>query len=197
MTASFAALPPANIRHRSAVERRRKRFLQSTSNIQHSTCFVENMLPVSPEHHLTPALSPTSWRRGRRKAAGLVPHFSYSLSFLQSTFDIRHSTFNIQCSISNFGLAVIGAATSGQAGGAVIKLLRERGKKSSLVYSHACQRFGRSYLMRKNIGTRCMRSKHPFRNNAVRQLCAKDRFILCGFARSFLNFTRWNRFNSA
>ena len=28
-----------------------------------------HFVPLSPEHHLTPALSPTSWRRGRRNHA--------------------------------------------------------------------------------------------------------------------------------
>ena len=35
------------------------------------TRFVEKMLrPLCPEHHLSPALSPTAWRRGRRIAPG-------------------------------------------------------------------------------------------------------------------------------
>jgi hypothetical protein len=39
-------------------------------NSQPRGCFVENMLrPMFPDHHLTPALSPISWRRGRRIAA--------------------------------------------------------------------------------------------------------------------------------
>src|SRR5436309_8067577 len=37
-------------------------------NRQPGRCFVETMFPLNPEHHLTPALSPTSWRRGRRLA---------------------------------------------------------------------------------------------------------------------------------
>jgi hypothetical protein len=44
-----------------------RRFVNlGTSNIEHRTSNIEGIFPRSPEHHLTPALSPTPWRRGRR-----------------------------------------------------------------------------------------------------------------------------------
>ena len=46
--------------------------------------------PLNPEHHLTPTLSPTSWRRGRRTARG-----SFAvLDFIRgSMFDVQSSMF--------------------------------------------------------------------------------------------------------
>ena len=48
---------------------------------QHRMCSVETILPLSPEHHLTPTLSPTPWRRGRRIAVGVLVLFSPLRSF--------------------------------------------------------------------------------------------------------------------
>jgi len=55
-------------------------------------CFVETILSLSPEHHLTPALSPISWRRGRRTASGFFEVCSRLRSFLQSTFKLNSRT---------------------------------------------------------------------------------------------------------
>src|SRR6185312_17420610 len=68
---------------------------QPTSNIQWATirksldvgCWLLDVLcrkfrPLFPAHHLTPALSPTSWRRGRWKVAGLFGCFTKSRCFI-------------------------------------------------------------------------------------------------------------------
>jgi hypothetical protein len=43
---------------------------------------------LSPEHHLTPALSPISWRRGRRKVSGFFEPCLRLPCFLQSTLNL-------------------------------------------------------------------------------------------------------------
>jgi alpha-glucosidase len=53
-----------------------------TSNVEHRAPNIEGIFPLSPERHLTPALSPTSWRRGRRKVQVLRrPRHFRPLSF--------------------------------------------------------------------------------------------------------------------
>jgi alpha-L-fucosidase 2 len=37
-----------------------------TSNVEHRTLNIQCVFPLSPERHLSPTLSPTPWRRGRR-----------------------------------------------------------------------------------------------------------------------------------
>jgi len=48
--------------------------MQATVTVEVLKCemvsLCRSLRPRSPKHHLTPALSPTSWRRGRRKALG-------------------------------------------------------------------------------------------------------------------------------
>src|SRR5690242_4530500 len=65
----------------------------------------KRLRPPNPEHHFSPALSPTSWRRGRRNALGFSSAYQNFDGFLQGTLDIG-SPLSLQPSPFHFHVIV-------------------------------------------------------------------------------------------
>ena len=79
-----AAQPSETVSERGMHSAFRRRRALAAFGVRRAVCFVEIILPLSPKHHLSPALSPISWRRGRRTASGFFKPYSQLRFFPQS-----------------------------------------------------------------------------------------------------------------